>query len=500
LQRKSQLAIEYCCRTREWSPATWVFWVHASNSTRFEQSYQEIADLVKIAWRRDPKADLFKLVQNWLHDEKNGKWLLILDNLDDASFLFDSRNTSPTTLPGELSSQSSRPLGSYLPWSRNGSILVTTRSRIAASKLVEEREIIRVEPMDEIQAVALFERKVGGHSERKDAAQLVAVLEFMPLAIVQAAAYIKQRAPRCSVRKYTEKFERSEEGKTSLLNYEAGQLRRDYEANNSIVTTWQISFDHINQTRPSAADLLSLMSFFDRQGIPEDLVRGQNNIGDERLETGDKCGEEDNDTDCAAESSINDQFEEDIMTLRNYSFINVTEDTTIFEMHSLVQLATRRWLEAHGQLERWKQQYIKNLRAAFPTGHYENWGKCQALFPHAKSALAQQPESEEILREWAVIQYRAAWYAWEKGSYGDAEKMSVKSMNVRRQLLGQEHRETLDSMEMVSLIYARWARWGEMEELERQVVEFRKRVLGAEHPHTLSSISNLAWTYLNQGR
>ena len=39
--------------------------------------------------RRDPKANIFKLVHDWLRDEKNGKWLLILDNIDDASFLLN---------------------------------------------------------------------------------------------------------------------------------------------------------------------------------------------------------------------------------------------------------------------------------------------------------------------------------------------------------------------------------------------------------------------------
>jgi hypothetical protein len=55
-------------------------------------------------------------------------------------------------------------------------------------------------------------------------------------------------------------------------------------------------------------------------------------------------------------------------------------------MHGLVQLITRKWLEAHGQTERWKHQFIKNLDAELLTGEYENWGKCQALFPHAELA------------------------------------------------------------------------------------------------------------------
>ena len=63
---KSQLAIEYTHRTRERSPNTWVFWVHASNAARFEQGYRDIADVIKIAGREDPRANIFKLVHDWL--------------------------------------------------------------------------------------------------------------------------------------------------------------------------------------------------------------------------------------------------------------------------------------------------------------------------------------------------------------------------------------------------------------------------------------------------
>ena len=64
-----------------------MFWVHASNAARIEQGYQDIADQVKLAGREDPQADVFKLVYNWLCDEQNGKWLLVLDNADDAAAL-----------------------------------------------------------------------------------------------------------------------------------------------------------------------------------------------------------------------------------------------------------------------------------------------------------------------------------------------------------------------------------------------------------------------------
>ena len=71
-------------------------------------------------------------------------------------------------------------------------------------------------------ALALLEKKLGPLGQNDGTADLAAALEFMPLAIVQAAAYISQRAPRCSVKRYLEDFRKSDRKKTSLLNYKGG--------------------------------------------------------------------------------------------------------------------------------------------------------------------------------------------------------------------------------------------------------------------------------------
>ena len=148
------------------------------------------------------------------------------------------------------------------------------------------------------------------------------------------------------------------------------------------------------------------MSFFDRQGIPEALVRNRAASDYGHREEDHKCkdreGEEEEgeeeDNDIVSGCSEDDGFEDDVQILRNYSFISVGPDQT-FEMHALVQLATRKWLEANGQLEQWKQCYIKNLSAEFPNAEYENWTYCQTLFPHAKLAITQRPKTEGSLRE-----------------------------------------------------------------------------------------------------
>ncbi|THC90151.1 hypothetical protein EYZ11_010378 [Aspergillus tanneri] len=85
---------------------------------------------------------------------------------------------------------------------------------------------------------------------------------------------------RITVSTYLELFQESESNQECLLKYDgAKDLRRDGSIQRPVISTWQISFDQIRRAFPAATDLLALMSMFDRQGIPEDLVnRGKNRL------------------------------------------------------------------------------------------------------------------------------------------------------------------------------------------------------------------------------
>jgi hypothetical protein len=78
-------------------------------------------------------------------------------------------------------------------------------------------DIIIIDPMDEPHALDLLHKKLEGHSEMTDAAELVQALDYMPLAITQAVAYISQKAPRLNISKYLHELRRSDKGRTSLL-------------------------------------------------------------------------------------------------------------------------------------------------------------------------------------------------------------------------------------------------------------------------------------------
>ena len=133
-----------------------MFWVHAGSTARLEQGFRDIAEHARIPGRKDPQANIFKLVHDWLGSGESGQWFLVFDNVDDTHFLPESRNASWGRQGSGVEGEARQPISAYLPQSQNGSILVTSRSNSVALKLVEEKDIVAVEPMTQPHALALF--------------------------------------------------------------------------------------------------------------------------------------------------------------------------------------------------------------------------------------------------------------------------------------------------------------------------------------------------------
>ncbi|KAH7119278.1 hypothetical protein EDB81DRAFT_667230, partial [Dactylonectria macrodidyma] len=386
------------------------------------------------------------------------------------------------------------PLAVFLPKCRNGIILATSRSMDAAEKLTgtgSHKAVYRISAVDKAQALQLFCNKLQGDSDKNAAADLLRALDYIPLAITQAAAYINRRAPRISVKTYLDALRESDKKKGSLLNSDAGDLRRDETVSNSVVTTWQVTLEQIRRERPSAANLLSFMSFFNPQGIPEFVLHHYK-------------GDLTENADGAKDDEDNDEFEDDLDVLRGYSLLSVTSTRDVCEMHSLVQFCTRAWLSVVDDAERWRQVFLWAMSRHFPSGAFETWPTCQMLLPHIESMLEEEPPNEDLQKwarqKWARLLTNCAWYMFTRGNYRAAEKSGEKAVKTRVNVLGEEHPDTLSSMADLALTYWNQGRWKEAEELQVRVMETRKTILGEEHPDTLTSMANLALTYRDQWR
>jgi hypothetical protein len=54
---------------------------------------------------------------------------------------------------------------------------------------------------------------------------------------------------------------------------------------------------------------------------------------------------------------------DDVLMLRDYSFVTFAGDAHTFEMHRLVQLATRKWLETQKELDKWREREVQFWRS-----------------------------------------------------------------------------------------------------------------------------------------
>ena len=95
LDRKFQIAIEYCYTWKYRYPNSHVFWVHASTFDRFEQAYRDIAKEISILGTEDPQNDTLIIVRDWLNKPENGSWLLVLGNADNLDLFLLHRAIVP---------------------------------------------------------------------------------------------------------------------------------------------------------------------------------------------------------------------------------------------------------------------------------------------------------------------------------------------------------------------------------------------------------------------
>lgn len=278
--------------------------------------------------------------------------------------------------------------------------------------------------MDKNEGLQLLRNKLGDLPLEESAVELLSALDCIPLAITQAAAYINRRA-RITVAGYLSEFRKSNKRRESLLNWDAGEPRREESASNSVVTTWQMSFEQIRQERRSAAELLSLMSFFNSQGIPESTLRGYSR-GRAEVDAAKDYEEED------ADSSFN----EDLDMLLAYSLVSMNADNKACEMHALVQFCTRVWLSSFGDVTQWEQRFVVLMARELPSGEYKNWAECQRLFPHVEPLFEREPAAEEAVKAWAEVMTNAAWYLWLQGSYSTAQQVAARALSASERVFG----------------------------------------------------------------
>ncbi|KAF4451369.1 hypothetical protein F53441_5635 [Fusarium austroafricanum] len=474
---KTQIALSYAYWLQEASKDTSVFWVHASSAERFSEGYANIAKECKIPGYEDPSFDVLPEVRDWLQGKESGPWLLIIDNADDMKLFFPQSDESSKPVSSTESS-----LGQLIPDCAHGIVLITTRNMQAGSRLTKGKRPIEVGKMDEYEATQLLRQGLKHRDEpMKDLLQLASRLESLPLALVQAAAFIQENS--ITIIEYLELLDGNENIAVELLNEEFETVGRDPDTPRAVAQTWMLSFQQIERQYPFASEILSLMSLFNRQSIPLLFLEFYSEV-EKKLE----------------KSDIKMQLVKALGVLKSFCFVRA-ERGGDHNMHRLVQLATRTWLVRKGNMAEFSRHAMLAVSDFYPYGEFEETQTCTAYLAHAYSVLAMQRiESEEDRLVRASLLYRMGGFFSQRGQFREAEKLQREGVAIRTELLGEEDEDTLWSVFDLAYTLSEMGRLEESDKLEAVALEASKRVLGDEHRLTISGMNDMASRLYDLGK
>ncbi|KAJ7093599.1 P-loop containing nucleoside triphosphate hydrolase protein, partial [Mycena epipterygia] len=389
---------------------------------------------------------------------KQDEWLLFFDNADDLKIN----------------------LNDYFPHCDYGNIIITSRN---PGLVVYASSHSVVSDMEEIDAVDLLLRSVG--EEATDGTKTAAVLHYLPLAIIQAGAFISKSGDLDS---YLVLYEQNQ---ARLLSQKPVQSHDNYAW--TVYTTWQISFNQLSQP---AATFLQFCSLLHHQGISEQIFKnaatykfGPSSPSKDKLQMPLEYLSQ-----FLGPDGIWDSFCFIDMTneVRAYSLINFHPQQKMFSMHPLVHDWTRSTLAD-------KHLYYCCMVAIV--------GMSLAGLPQEDLQLASrwmQPHIDFLLQDNSNVipdfRHEYGKIYVELGRFKEAEQLEVVVLKQRRNILGDNHLDTLAVMGNLAATYGGLGKLKESEELGVSLLEKRKNILGDNHLDTLKAMGNLAVTYMNLGK
>ncbi|KAF2156394.1 TPR-like protein [Myriangium duriaei CBS 260.36] len=458
---KTAIAIELVYRIRKQYPRCSIFWVSTVDTTSFENAYREIGKKLHITTSGKDKIDIKMLVKDALSQHPK-EWLLVIDNADDQQMLFNDPN-----------------LRRYLPWSYRGSILFTSRTHDTASHLdIATRNIARVTDFTRREAVQFLEKnlKTAQFSDQQSTSDLLDLLSDLPLALKQAAAYMKQKDVTT-----TEYLRFCSACDTEMIRFLSGafpdRMRggEDARTRNSFITTWLISFRHIDRDYPRAAQCLKQISLLGEKNIPRECFMIDGGTENDENEPGDLYEVDEL------------ELEDSIATLKAYSFVTQQVGQNSYDVHRLVRLAVRTWLSREKNLSMCIRSTTQVLHRIFPRPQESNQNVWIGLLHHAEQLMSfpivQNEKGSQLLNHLCEGNHML-------GRYPKAEYWCRKKLDHSIALFGAQHPETISSM--VTLI--------DTLQLQFKVEEAQSILCDAFPIHMMASASNhnTAFLYLTR--
>jgi tetratricopeptide (TPR) repeat protein len=452
---KTQIALQFAYMVKENWPNFSIFWVSALSMESFEQACVDIAKMLGIPQAESGEEDAKELVKRHLSAARAGKWLLVVDNADDADLV--------------LGIGQSKGIVDYLPQSEEGVVVYTTRTLEVAGELTRS-DVIGLGAMNQQDAIAFLTRSLIKKDLLCDSTattDLLRELTCLPLAIAQAAAYLNKNG--ISIRDYLRLLQNTEQDIVDLMSKEFRDDTRKGMAN-AVATTWMVSFSQICTRDEIAANLLLFMSCIEWKAIPRSILP-------------------------SVQSEV--RMADAIGTLCGYSFLVKRQDNDWYDIHRLVHLATRIWIRQRGDARAVVERGIRHVARIFPSNDHENQAVWRAYLPHA-IRLFEDEQSWDV-EEKSKLALQIGRCLRVDGRISEAVRWLEESCKQRAKL-DKEDSDRLASQHALAMAYEADGQVKKAVELLEQVVAVREKVLAEDHPNRLASQHELAGAYEADGQ
>ncbi|KAJ7445461.1 hypothetical protein FB451DRAFT_1433230 [Mycena latifolia] len=453
---KSQIAFKFVEQSTSMPESRFpdVYFVDSSSQQTIEN------DLVTLALTKKV-GKTFQDSLRWLSNQHT-EWLIVFNNADDVNLN----------------------LGQYFPSGSHGNILVTSRNpdlRQLAQAAHKVEEMALEEATNLLLSVAQYDiTEVDNRDVGKQ--------------IVQAGAYISSS---CALQTYLDLYDQTA-SRMQLLHQKPPQSEYGW----SVYATWQLSFDNLSS---QARELLKLCSFIHHDGITEVIFKQATLYqitldGRTEADLQEPLGFLAKFLDSTGSKWDSLKFIALINELGRFSLIDfqaASGDIT-FSIHPLVH----EWCRAIVKMGLDSSRQPNILDTSFSPEclwvyHKEGrWSDGVCLGESMLHTLVSQLDELQTL---SIQRILAVMYI-NSGVFPQAAELAKMVLDRRRELLGEDHPDTLRSMANLAVTYSSMGQFHQAAELEKVVLSKRRGLLGEDHPDTLSAMGNLANRYSKMGQ
>ncbi len=438
---KTELACHF--GSKAFNDYSLVFWLNSETEETLRSSYTSLAKALKIYLEKEDGLNTIRSHVHTCLEQRKKPWLLIYDNVE-------------KTIP--------------LP-QHGGSVLITTQT----GELWKEHSH-HVSPFSLEEALQLLQ-KASPASCEKELRELAQKLDCFPLALGQAAAYLKEEG--ILVPEYLAKLQHILE--------EEGTERHPKSLVMTLAMTWGITLQKLKQHHRAALAWLKCCAYLGPTAIPEKVLikwlsaqPNSNNV-----------------------NSNNAQNPKDVlMVLKRYNLISWDMAAGCLSLHRQMQEMLRH--ENKDSIESDLIEVMKALESSFNEENTppEEFKHDFSLLPHFEAVLIHTQAIKELSlpakEALAETLFNTGNLHRGMGSYQQAETLLQQSLKLSEAVWGEESSQVARALNNLGVVYDDQGQHGKAIQLYEQALEIKEKTLGKDHLDVATSLNNLGVSYKAQ--